>query len=400
MMADREQVLSLIAEARTAGARLAPACDVLELSLRTVQRWLRNPEDGDQRRGPNSQPPNKLTPQEAAKIVEIATSREYRDLSPNQIVPKLADKGIYLGSESSFYRILHRERLQNHRGGARPPRHSRPAPLVATGPNQVYTWDITYMKSSVKGRFFYLYLFVDVWSRKIVGWRVEVCESSDLAAELATVIYAAEGLVPGRVILHSDNGGAMKGATMLATLQALGIVPSFSRPSVSNDNAFSEALFRTLKYRPGYPSRPFEDLEASRAWVRDFVTWYNTEHLHSAIKFVTPTDRHTGLDGAILANRARVYKEAREGNPERWSGACRDWTPAGEVVLNENGRPTGDAPNHTPSKAKDPKSPLDTTISPKHVGELKLSAAGNLVSAIPVGPHGTATPSASARTSV
>ncbi len=241
-----------------------------------------------------------------------------------------------MGSESSFYRILHQEGLQKHRGGARPARNNRPGALIATGPNQVYTWDITYMKSPVKGRFFYLYLFVDVWSRKIVGWRVEECESPELAAELATVIYAAEGLIPGQVRLHSDNGGPMKGATMLATLQALGIIPSFSRPSVSNDNAFSEALFRTLKYRPGYPSRPFEDLEAARAWVCDFVTWYNNEHQHSAIKYVTPASRHSGLDGAILAARAQVYEDAKAANPQRWSTVCRDWTPIGDVVLNAN----------------------------------------------------------------
>ncbi len=334
MKAEREQVLSLIAEARAAGARLAPACEVLELSLRTVQRWLRAPDGCDLRRGPNSPPPNKLTPDETAKIVEVATGREFRDLSPNQIVPKLADRGIYVASESSFYRVLRREGLQKHRSGARVSRNNRPDALVATGPNQVYTWDITYMKSTVTGMFFYLYLFVDVWSRKAVGWRVEESESMDFAAELAAEIYASEGLTPGQVRLHSDNGGPMKGATMLATLQALGIVPSFSRPSVSNDNAFSEALFRTLKYRPGYPSRPFESLEAARAWVHDFVTWYNTTHQHSAIKFVTPESRHSGADTAILAKRKQVYENARAAHPERWSGACRDWTAPGEVVLN------------------------------------------------------------------
>jgi len=359
--AAREQVLSLIVEARAAGARLAPACDVLELSLRTVQRWLRTPEEGDQRRGPNSPPPNKLTPEEAAEVIAIATSREFRDLSPNQIVPKLADKGLYFASESSFYRILHQEGLQNHRGGARPARHSRPSPLTATGPNQVYTWDITYMKSPVKGRFFYLYLFVDVWSRKIVGWRVEECESPDFAAELAVVIHTAEGLIPGQVRLHSDNGGPMKGATMLATLQALGIIPSFSRPSVSNDNAFSEALFRTLKYRPGYPSRAFVDLQAARDWVADFVTWYNTEHQHSAIKYVTPASRHDGLEEAILAKRAKVYEDARTANPQRWSGACRDWTPAGDVVLNEYGHRSDDDRNHTSSKSQTDESNRQST---------------------------------------
>jgi putative transposase len=334
MKEEREQVLTLISEARAAGARLVSACEVLQLSLRTVQRWLRSPEAVDSRKGPNSAPTNKLSREEQAKVLEVATSPEYRDSSPNQIVPKLADQGVYLASESSFYRILRREQLQNHRSGARPAKHNRPAPLTATGPNQVYTWDITYMKSPIKGKFFYLYLFVDVWSRKVVGWRVEECESADFAAELASDIYVAEGLAPGDVRLHADNGGPMKGATMLATLQALGIMPSFSRPSVSNDNAFSEALFRTLKYRPGYPSQPFADLAAARAWVHDFVTWYNTEHHHSAINFVTPNSRHTGTHKAILMERTRVYEAAKAANPGRWAGPCRDWSPAGPVVLN------------------------------------------------------------------
>ena len=220
-----------------------------------------------------------------------------------------------------------------HRASSQPPR-PRPQTLVATGPNQVYTWDITYMKSAVRGEFYYLSMFEDLFSRKIVGWRLDEEESMDHSSELITRICWAEGVRPGEVHLHSDNGGPMKGSTMLATLQRLGVIPSFSRPQVSDDNPYSEALFRTMKYWPAYPSCPFEDIEVARRWVEAFVDWYNHRHLHSSIRFVTPADRHAGLDGEILTRRRAVYEAAQAKRPERWSGSARNWTPIAEVVLN------------------------------------------------------------------
>ncbi len=181
--------------------------------------------------------------------------------------------------------------------------------------------------------FYYLYLIVDVYSRKIVAWTVHDEERAQLAAELATEACYREGVVPGEVVLHADNGSPMKGATMLATLHQLGIVASFSRPRVSDDNPFSEALFRTLKYRPEYPDQPFTGLGAARAWVERFVDWYNNEHRHSALRFVTPVQRHDGHDRALLAERHEVYQCARETHPERWSGHTRNWEPAGPVSL-------------------------------------------------------------------
>lgn len=177
----------------------------------------------------------------------------------------------------------------------------KPRALVATGPNQVYTWDITYLPTQVKGVFLYLYLVMDIYSRKIVGWQVHEEERSALAADLMTDICEREGIRRDQVTLHSDNGSPMKGATMLATLQQLVIMPSFSRPSVSNDNPYSESLFRTLKYRPNYPGKPFADVRSARSWVEGFIGWYNHEHRHSAIKFVTPAQRHCGEDSSILA---------------------------------------------------------------------------------------------------
>lgn len=147
-------------------------------------------------------------------------------------------------------------------------------------------------------------------------------------------ICESEGIGADQVTLHSDNGGPMKGATMLVTMQMLGVMPSFSRPSVSNDNPYSESMFKTLKYCPQFPSKPFESIEAAKAWVEEFVIWYNTVHLHSGINFVTPESKHAGNDVAILSQRKIVYAKARTKNPERWSGAARNWKPIQEVKLN------------------------------------------------------------------
>jgi len=211
---------------------------------------------------------------------------------------------------------------------------TKPKALTASAPNQIYTWDITYLPSEVKGLFFYLYLVLDIYSRKIVGWQVHSEELCVLAADLMVDICQREGVQPSQVTLHSDNGSPMKGATMLATLQMLGVVPSFSRPSVSNDNPYSESLFRTLKYRPEYPEKCFAGLSDARAWVKEFVQWYNNAHCHSGIRFVTPAQRHRGEDVEILARRKQVYQQAKLQNPARWSGEIRNWDQIKEVHLN------------------------------------------------------------------
>lgn len=251
-------------------------------------------------------------------------------------MPILADSGAYIASEASFYRILKENKLLAHRNKARPATHSRPKEYVATGPNHIWSWDITYLKSSVRGKFYYLYLVVAVYSRMIVGWAVHEVESAELASALILEACMRHGVDPEKLTLHSDNGGPMKGATMPATLQWLGIIPSFSRPSVSDDNAFSETLFRTLKYRPEYRSSPFESMDAAEAWMSEFVQWYNFEHRHSGIRFVTHASRHYGEDKAILTKRKEVYEEARKKNPHRWStGKIRNWEPIFEVRLNQ-----------------------------------------------------------------
>ena len=331
----RVETLQLLDDAVVAGCRLSVACAELGLTARTVQRWRRHPNGGeDRRRGPVAAPANKLSAEERAEVLRIATEPEYRNLPPKQLVPRLADQGIYLASESTFYRTLRAEDLLAHRGAAKPRNVNRPDELVATGPNRVWSWDITYLPGPVKGAFFYLYLFVDVWSRRVMKAVVHNQEGAEHAAQFIADACLEHGIQPDQLTLHSDNGGPMKGATMLATLQQLGVVPSFSRPSVSDDNPYSEALFRTLKYVPSYPRKPFSSLDAAWAWVERFVAWYNNEHLHSGIGFVTPSARHRGLDVDILVARRHVYEAARRKRPERWRGAIRIWDAPSVVALN------------------------------------------------------------------
>lgn len=327
-------ILSLVDEAVRSGARLRSACHELGLSMRTIQRWREpcNGEDG--RKGPVTAPANKLSVEERQQLLDTLNSPEFRDVSPHQVVPRLADQEKYLASESTMYRLLREQKQLTHRERSKPATSRRPNEHAATGPCQVWSWDITYLRGAVRGSFYYLYMFEDVWSRKIVGWQIHEEESMELAASLFREICTTSKLDPAGLVLHADNGGPMKGSTMLATLQRLGVVASFSRPHVSDDNPFSEALFRTLKYRPEYPSEAFSSLEHARTWTASFVTWYNTAHRHSAIRFVTPHERHNGRDKEILARRHHVYQRARENNPQRWSARTRNWAPVETVTLN------------------------------------------------------------------
>ena len=334
----RQLAITLIQEAVAAGARQHKACEVLDISARTYRRWqaqqrcLKTLED--QRQTTLKVPANQLTEAERQQVIAVCNEPAYQDMPPSQIVPRLADEGRYLASESTFYRILKAAEQLHHRGRAKLPKKIvKPKGYKATRPNQIYTWDITYLAATVEGRFFYLYLVEDIFSRKIVGWEVHTKETSENASQLIDQIALREGHAPIEV-LHSDNGSPMKGATMLATLQRLGIVPSFSRPRVSNDNPYSESLFRTLKYAPKYPIKRFETLEDARQWVSLLAEWYNDEHRHSGIRFVTPNQRHRGEDPTILQRRHELYLEARQKTPQRWSGNIRNWSYTESVWLN------------------------------------------------------------------
>jgi transposase InsO family protein len=334
---DRLAVISLIDKATKKGARFKLACETINLSYKTVQRWKRNESNIDKRTTVIKKIAHRLTDEEKNKIVNISNSSEFADLPPSQIVPKLADQNKYIASESSFYRVLKKHKMLTHRGKSKEKvKKNKPKEFLANTSNQIWSWDITYLKSTIKGKFFYLYMITDIFSRKIVGFKVHESESADNAAKLINASYIKEKISGNKLRLHSDNGSPMKGSTMLSKLQQLGVVPSFSRPSVSNDNAFSESLFKTMKYCPEFPDAPFDTADDAQKWVVRFVKWYNNEHLHSGIKFVTPCARHNNLDSVILNNRHKLYEKAKINNPARWTGSTRNWDYIAEVYLNKS----------------------------------------------------------------
>lgn len=335
---ERQAIITLIQQANADGARLVRACSEADICLRTYRRWVQaGAVQHDKRHmAVKPAPPNKLSPQERADIIDICNSTAYSQLPPSQIVPDLLDKGIYMASESTFYRVLSEVGQLHHRGQSLiPQRRHEPTTHQANGPCEVWCWDITYCPSRVRGQFYYLYLFEDLYSRKIVGYEVHEAESGEYAAQLLQRCLLREQCLHQPLILHSDNGAPMKAQTMKAKLEELGILPSYSRPRVSNDNAFVESLFRVLKYRPQWPSSGFASLHEARQWVERFVSWYNTEHRHSKLNFVTPQQRHNGKDTALLAQRQAILEQAKLRNPSRWgTRPVRNCEPIGPVTLN------------------------------------------------------------------
>lgn len=335
---ERKRTIELIREANGAGARIALACAEVGVSLRTYRRWYSHGEiNVDQRPGAlRPEPKNKLTASEQAKIIEVANEPRFASLPPTQIVPTLLDEGRYYGSESTFYRVLRQHGQLNHRGrGSTPRRHPLPTTYTATAPCQIFCWDITYLPTPVRGQFYYLYMLEDLYSRKIVGCEVYEQESGEDAAELLQRTLLREGCFGKGLVLHSDNGAPMKSLTMRAKAYELGVTTSYNRPRVSNDNPFAESLFRTCKYRPDWPSSGFKTLNEARVWVLTFTRWYNEEHKHSKLRFVTPNQRHNGEDEVILMARKRHLEQARKANPNRWgSRELRNCEPVGPTTLN------------------------------------------------------------------
>lgn len=330
---DRGEALRLIDEAVHAGARQALACQALGLTVRTVQRWRLSPSDR-RPHAPRPRAANQLSEAERQAVLRAANRVDCASLTPHQIVPRLADEGIFLASESTFYRVL-RAAGQNRRRGRSKAPVARPLTTHrADGPNQVWCWDITWMPTTVKGRYFYWYMVKDIYSRKLIVNEVHEAESSTHACELVRRGCLREQTAGKPVVLHSDNGSVMKGSNLLAMMHELGLEPSYSRPRVSNDNAYAEALFRTAKYCPMWPQKPFDTLDEARNWVMQFVRWYNEEHRHSALKYVTPSQRHRGLDQGLLEKRAALYAEARRNNPARWASGLRNWKLQEAVFLN------------------------------------------------------------------
>ena len=333
----REEMIADIEQARQAGARLKTACMELGLSARTFERWQQAGVVRADGRPDAARPEaaHKLSEQERAQVLAICHEPRFTDLPPAQIVPHLADEGVYIASESSFYRVLRAEQEQHHRGRAKASSATEPQRHVAYGPNEIWSWDVTYLPSKVRGMFFYLYAVIDLFSRKLVAWEVHAREGGDEAAALIErACWREQRRGEKPLVLHADNGAAQKAHTLKSKLEMLGITPSHSRPGVSDDNAHIEAWFRTCKYSPGYPPQGFEDIEMARQWVLKFITWYNGVHLHSGLSYVTPDQRHSGQADAILMQRQVVYAAARARHPLRWKRPPRAWQAPATVWLN------------------------------------------------------------------
>jgi len=330
----------LLQEGINCGASAKAVANLFGLATRTLRRWeLMIRAQGfsrDQRKGATRNVAHRFSREERQTVLSTVNDPRFADLTPGQIVAILAEEGVCVGSESTIYRIMREEGLLNHRGRSHPPREPREPPVLeATGIHQVLAWDITLLPGPVKGQFYYLYMVMDVWSRRILGVEVHDRECGELASDFFDRVCRDEGISSGSAtILHADNGAPMRSYSLAAKLAELGISLSFSRPRVSNDNAYAESWFRTMKYHQTYPLRRFRDLLSVRAWVDEFVDWYNAEHRHSGIKYVTPNQRHYGEADAICSIRQQTYEQARQQHPRRWSRPPRDWSQPQIVRVN------------------------------------------------------------------
>jgi putative transposase len=261
--------------------------------------------------------PRALAPAERAAILSALHAERFADLAPAEVWATLLDEGTYLGSVSTFYRVLRaagesreRRRQATHPAAVKPE-------LAATGPNQVYSWDITKLHGPAKWTYYYLYVILDIFSRYAVGWMVATRESAVLAEKLIAATCAKQGITAGQLTIHADRGSSMTSKPVAFLLADLGVTQSHSRPHVSNDNPYSEAQFKTLKYRPGFPAR-FPSIEAARAHCQDFFPWYNDHHHHGGLGLHTAADVHYGRAGTVQAQRAQVLTAAYLAHPERF----------------------------------------------------------------------------------
>ena len=285
------------------------------VSSATYYRRLRPREPENQQ--PRTQSPRALRVAEKEAIYEVLDSDRFVDRSPAEVVATLLDEGRYLCSERTMYRLLaKRAPLRERRRQLRHPQYTKPE-LVATAPNQVWSWDITKLLGPEKWTYYYLYVLLDIYSRMAVGWMVADRENANLAGRLISETCARHGVQPDTLTLHSDRGAPMTAKCTAQLLADLGVTRSLSRPRVSDDNPFSEAQFKTLKYHPGFPSR-FAGKDAAITFCRSFFPWYNTEHRHGGINMLPPAAVHGGRGPQMLAKRQQVMASAYAANPIRF----------------------------------------------------------------------------------
>lgn len=287
----------------------------LGITLRSIQNWRKH---GllDRRKGSIRHVEHRLSAEEEREFYQTANSARFRDMTPAQIVATLAAEDIYIASTSTLYRILRKRKALEHRQQSKKPAATRPAhTYFVTAADQVYSWDICWLKSDVRGIFYYAYTIIDLFDRSVIGWSIEQDESDEHSARLFTRVVRDLKVLPQ--IVHADNGHPMRGATLSVFLDKLMISRSYSRPRRSNDNAFIESYHKTLKYTVGYPD-VFTSIDHARSWYAGFAHWYNTEHLHSGLGYVTPHQRRFGEAEAIYAARNKTIANARKKNPLRW----------------------------------------------------------------------------------
>jgi len=306
------------------------ACSTLGLARASYYRWDPSPSpDSPEERRPI--PSWTLSPEERQKVLDLLHTDRFVDQSPREVYATMLDEGTYLCSVRSMYRILDEQgEVRERRDQLRHPLYQTPE-LLATGPNQVWSWDITKLKGPVKWMYYYLYVLLDIFSRYVVGWRVAHQELASLARKLMEESCEKQAIEPGQLLIHSDRGPSMTSKPVALLLADLGITKSHSRPHVSNDNPYSESQFKTLKYRPEFPER-FRSVQEARAFCQTFFPWYNTEHHHSGIGFLTPEQVHYGLAKQVVKEREAVLKKAYERYPDRFKKGLPKPTPLPESV--------------------------------------------------------------------
>lgn len=310
---------------------VSKACAVLGLSRATLYRSTSPPPPPTwHERLPS---PRSLSPEERQEILDAMHSEEFKDQPPHEVFATLLSRGVYLGSIRTIYRVLAAQGESHERRKQRLPHvHTKPS-LTATAPNQIWTWDITKLATLQKGIFLHAYVIIDLFSRYVVGWMVAAKECKHLAAQLFAESVARHGVEPGLTV-HSDRGAAMKSDTLAQLLATLGVDQSFSRPHVSDDNPYSEAQFKTLKYQPDYPGR-FDGIDDSRTWLASFFGWHNDDHHHSSLALFTPAEVFFGRVDAVRAIRQAALDTAHGAHPERFpNGPPRVALPPAEVHIN------------------------------------------------------------------
>jgi putative transposase len=294
-------------------AGISAACRALGMPRSSFYR-ARQPKRDPK---PRPTPERALQPEEKEQVLQVLNSEPFQDSAPREVYATLLDQDTYLCSWRTMYRILNESQLVcERRNQLRHPPYSKPE-LLATAPNQLWSWDITKLRGPVKWTYYYLYVILDVYSRYVPGWLIAECESAHLAKQLIAETCAKQGIVPGQLTLHADRGSAMKSRSVALLLADLGVTKTHSRPYVSDDNPYSEAQFKTMKYRPAYPER-FGSIQDARAWARPFFHWYNHEHHHSGLALLTPATVHYGQAQAVLERRQETLRAAYVAHPERF----------------------------------------------------------------------------------